>query len=775
MAKGNKQTGFFNFMNVPPEPPRPLENMRPEIRAFPPDTKFAAVALDRPFVHDFTYRIPTGMNVEAGMRVAVPLGARREIGVVTSIVHDPGCDPSKVKLILHALDREPVLDASLIECSSEIAREWACGRGQALAAMLPASLRNDRNRRTTWVVHLKNHDFDSTPAFEEKEPDRYRLLRVLRDAGGEMGLQELCRATKLTTSPVKTLAKRGFLQLEKRVAQADPLLLTRPSARSTPPPLTEEQQQCVAAISQAARERVHEVFLLLGITGSGKTEVYLRSLEETVRSGRGAIVLVPEISLTPQTVERFRSRFDDVTVLHSKLTDAERMDQWRAIQSGRSRLVVGARSAIFAPVRDLGIIIVDEEHEPSFKQSNTPRYHARDVAVMRGRIARAAVVLGSATPSLETWHRAITRRITLLRLTRRVAGGALPPVRIADLRHERARELNLGSNILMTRPLQQAIEKALSKKQRAILFINRRGFAPVLWCSGCSATMSCERCAVSLTFHQRIERLVCHLCGREAPVPADCKLCNTPRPRFLGAGTERVEQMVQRAFRNAHVARMDSDTTTARGSHESILDRFRSGEIDILVGTQMIAKGLDVPEVTVVGVVDADATLHIPEFTSSERTFQLVAQVAGRAGRGDAAGEVFVQTSMPGHPAIAHASRHDFESFASYELAERKRHRYPPFVRFVRVLAEHLREDRARDAVEAASRLFTEMPEPGIEVLGPSQAPIAKIKSKHRYHFILRFDPPERIDTARLRILELASRVFGGVRLTVDVDPAGTM
>lgn len=742
---------------------------------FPPNTQFATVAIDRPLEGDLTYRIPQGWNVPVGVRAQVPLGARSEIGVVTGICSDPGMDPTKIKILIKILDAEPLVDPDLIQLSTLIAREWACSRGQALAAMLPGSLRHDRARRTETIVILKKIDFEVIDKLEEKEPDRYRVLRTLRDAGGEMLLHDLCRATKVSTSPVVTLAKRGFVTLEKRIPKADPLLLQKPVARTKAPPLTLQQSTAAAAIVKSLQERIFETFLLFGITGSGKTEVYLSALDEARRAGRSGIVLVPEISLTPQTVERFRARFDNVAVLHSKLTQSQRVDQWRRIRDGEVRIVVGARSAIFAPVRDLGIVIVDEEHEPSFKQDNSPRYHARDVAEMRGMLSNAVVVLGSATPALETWKRAVDHKITLLTLSDRVAGGALPPVRVADLRHERARELNLGSNMLMTRPLRAAIERAVEKKQRVILFLNRRGFAPVLWCSGCGATMQCSRCAVSLTFHRRIEKLVCHMCGREAPIPTECPICKVPRPRLLGAGTERIEQLVSKAFRGAHVARMDSDSTVARGSHEEILDRFRSGDIDILVGTQMIAKGLDVPEVTVVGVVDADATLHIPEFTSSERTFQLVAQVAGRAGRSSHGGEVFVQTSMPMHPAIAFAAKHDFVSFANIELAEREKHHYPPFVRFVRVLAEHAREERAREAIEAAAAIFIKEPAAGVELLGPQPAPIAKIKGKARFHFLLRCNPPERIAAVRERILNIAMKSFAGVRLTVDVDPSGTM
>ena len=761
--KAKPEPGLFDAL----EPARPRESHT--------SGRFVHVALDRPLREDLTYRLPAGMAAAPGTRVEVPLGVRREVGVVVGESASTALDPNKIRPILRALDARPLLDRDLLDLSSRVAREWICSRGQALAAMLPASLRRDRARRLEVFVVLRSVDPEVWLAMESKEPDRFRVLRTLREAGGELPMGVLLKSTKLSTSPVRTLERRGLVRLDRRPAGADPLLLVKGVAPSVKPKLNDEQAAAVEAIASAAVGRTFTNFLLFGITGSGKTEVYLHALERALAAGRGGIVLVPEIALTPQMVERFRARFRDVAVLHSHLTDAERMDQWRSIREGRARVVVGARSAIFAPVADLGLVIVDEEHEPSFKQGSTPRYHARDVARMRGEFAGAAVVLGSATPSLETWKRAQEGSIRMLRLGKRVAGGELPNVRIADLRLEKAKDLGLGAGVEMTRPLRSAIAGALERKEKVILFLNRRGFAPVLWCSNCGKTVSCSRCAISLTLHKRIEKMVCHMCAREAAVPQQCPSCGAARPRFLGAGTERIEQLMLRAFPKAHVARMDSDTTIARGSHEAILDRFRHGNIDVLVGTQMIAKGLDIAEVTVVGVVNADATLHIPEYHSSERAFQLVAQVAGRAGRAAAGGQVIVQTALPTHPAIECAARHDFEGFARGELAERERHRYPPFVRLVRVLVEDAREERAKLAIEEAVAPFRNGAFEGIEVLGPVPAPIPKIKGKLRWHFLLRCDPPARLEAARERLAELALRSFGGVRASVDVDPSSTL
>lgn len=735
-----------------------------------------SVALDRPLREDLTYALPPGVPCVPGGRVEVPLGTRRIVGVVTGAVTRWTVDSSRVKSVLRAIDREPILGEDLLELSARMAEELACSRGQALAAMLPAHLRRERARRTEGVAVLLPADPARVAELEARAPDRFRILRLLREAGGSLRVAELRRAAKCSESPVKTLARGGFLRLEWREVAADPLLLVKGTPGASPrPELSDEQRAAVDAIAEASLRRTFAPFLLFGVTGSGKTEVYLRALERVLEAGRSSIVLVPEISLTPQTVERFRSRFREVAVLHSHLTDAERLGEWRRIRAGEARVVVGARSAVFAPVVDLGLVVVDEEHEPSFKQASTPRYHAREVAWMRARHSGAAVVLGSATPSLETWQRTLNGELTCLRLTRRLAGGELPAVRIADLRHEKPKDLGLGAGVDLTRALRNAIAGALERKEKVILFLNRRGFAPVLWCSACGKTVGCTRCAVSLTLHQRIGKLVCHLCGRETAVPAACPACGGPRPRFLGSGTERIEQLMWRVFPKAHVARMDSDTTLARGSHESILERFRGEEVDILVGTQMIAKGLDIREVSVVGVVNADSTLHVPEFQAAERTFQLVAQVAGRAGRGTVKGDVIVQTALPSHPAIACAVKHDFEAFARGELEERRRHRYPPFTRLARVLFEHRDAARVKAAAEAAALRIEGGRFPGIDVLGPAPAPIERIQGKARWHFLVRCDPREAFTAVLGALQDVAFGSFAGLRATVDVDPASAL
>ncbi|MBL8695430.1 MAG: primosomal protein N' [Planctomycetes bacterium] len=760
----DRSPGLFDAL----EPSRPVPQ--------PDRALYAQVAVDLPVETEFTYRVPEGARVAPGARVFVGFGARGLMGVVTELTQSPTCDPRRIKPIQRVFDEEPAVEGDLLALSERIASQYACGRGQALAAMLPAPLRTLTERRRDLYAVALAIDLEALAAMEAKEPERYRLLRTLREAGGELRLAELLSAVGVSSSPAKTLAKRGLLRLEWREPAPDPLLEARATAPSKPHELSDEQRAAVDAIATKAVAREFASFVLFGVTGSGKTEVYLQALAQTLAAGRSGLVLVPEISLTPQTVERFRARFGEVAVLHSHLTDRSRAQQWQQIRSGRARVVVGARSAIFAPLRDLGLVIVDEEHEPSFKQGSTPRYHARDVALWRGELARAAVVLGSATPSLESWKSALDGKHTLVRLTRRVAGGELPPVRICDLRRERAKEMHLGADVPMTRPLKIAVERALERKERVILFLNRRGFAPVLWCSACGKTVRCGRCAVSLTYHRRVDRLVCHLCHHEMLPVTSCPECKAPSMKRIGAGTERIEQLVLRAFPQAHVARMDSDTTLARGSHEAILGRFRRGEVDVLVGTQMIAKGLDVPEVTVVGVMNADATLHIPEYHSSERTFQLVAQVAGRAGRSVHKGEVIVQTSLPGHPAIELAAKHDFESFAAQELAQRKLYRYPPYARLARVLVEADDEEQAKAAIESASQAVLPEPVEGVERLGPVAAPIALVKGRARWHFLLRCSPPERLEPLLPRLRAVASHPLpGGIRPVVDVDPLSTL
>jgi primosomal protein N' (replication factor Y) len=593
---------------------------------------------------------------------------------------------------------------------------------------------------------------------EAAQPKQHRLLRTLMELGGAIELRDLCRQLNLSDAPARTLAKNGLVVIERVEAVRDPLEFAK-SGRTRPERLSERQQTAVAALCAPLERGEHAAFLLEGVTGSGKTEVYLAAIERALALGKSSIVLVPEIALTPQTVGWFRSRFERVAVLHSRMTDLQRHDMWLQVARGGPIVVVGARSAIFAPVTSLGVVVVDEEHEPSFKQGSTPRYHARDVALERARLANAVCVLGSATPALESWAAARAGRLAHLRLPERATSNPLPPVEVLDLKSER---LAPTPSRLFSVRLIEALRGVLARKEQAILFLNRRGFAPVLWCSGCKETVRCKRCDVTLVFHRRIQRLVCHLCCEELPAVQSCPTCTKPNLRYLSAGAERIEQELGDVFDGARVQRMDSDTMRRREDYERALEAFGRGEIDVLVGTQMIAKGLDFPRVTLVGIISADSALYLPDFRAAERTFQLIAQVAGRAGRGELAGKIVVQTHSPEHASIVRAARHDFEGFAKAECELRAELGYPPFGRLLRAFFEDPSEAKVIDAARSfadALRARLAAPELSalalkIALLGPAPAPISMARGKFRHHVLIK-TPIEGDAFARVRELAL--------------------
>ena len=737
----------------------------------------ARVALNRPLRCEFTYGVPVELapGLACGMRVSVPFGRVREVGVVVEIGGPPDVDPGKVRAISRVLDSEPSIAPELLELARWIAGYYACSWGEVLAAVLPAALKRERSaRKVAYLSAVRPVAAAALSELEAAAPKQFRLLRTLEGIDGRIAVREVCRRLQIGEAVARALATKGLAKLEHVERGADPFEIGAVSARRRPETLSAEQQGAVDAIGASLRAREYATFLLQGVTGSGKTEVYLRVIEEALAAGRGAIVLVPEIALTPQTVGWFRSRFGEVAVLHSGMTDVQRHEMWRRVERRVARVVVGARSAIFAPVGDLGVVVVDEEHEPSFKQGETPRYHARDVAVMRARNAGAVCVLGSATPSLESWHNAEAGRYRRLLLSGRVGAGRLPRVEVVDMRQERRD----GEKVLLfSLRLKQLLAGALERGEQAILFQNRRGFAPNLWCAACGETVRCAQCDVALAFHRRIRRAVCHSCCEELTPPTACPGCTAPRLSYLGAGSERIEAALSRLMPKARVARMDSDTMLRREDYESVLDAFGRGEIDVLVGTQMIAKGLDFPRVTVVGVVSADNALYFPDFRAAERTFQLLAQVAGRAGRGDLEGRIVIQTTAPEHPAIRAAAAHDYEAFARSECRLRAELDYPPYGRVVRVLFEDRDEARVRTAADACAALLRERiaGREGATVLGPAEAPIAMLRGRVRHHLLLKGAPrAAAFADARAALVDLA----GGrtrPRVTVDVDPTALL
>jgi len=745
-----------------------------------PQTKdlFVGVALDLPMEQAFTYRVPETMRgrVKVGARVIVRFRGAKKVGIVTEIAETS--DLKKVLEVEAFPDEEPLLPPDLVALGKFVARWYGGSLGEALAAMLPRGVRTReripmrRRARLVRPVPLAEAHADALPPAKNAQA---RVLRRLAKTPGGQVVPELVRAAKVSASPIETLVREGWITVESEVATSDPLVEAArsplPSEEGPPPTPNAAQAHAIEAIAGALRKDAYAGFLLLGVTGSGKTEVYLRAIETCREAGRQTLVLVPEIALTPQTVRRFRARVPRTAVLHSAMTESDRATAWRAIRAGEADVVIGPRSAVFAPVPRLGLVILDEEHETSFKQQSSPRYHARDVGLVRARDAKAVVVLGSATPSLESYHNAHEGRLTLLELPERVESRSMPPVRVVNLASDGERR---GAGTHLGRSLVDRLRATLSAKGQAILFLNRRGFSTSVSCPRCGFVLRCPHCDVSLTYHKHDALAVCHLCGHEERPPLACPECAFPALKHHGAGTQTVEQELRTTFPDATIARMDSDTMTDRGSYEAVLDRFGRGEVSILLGTQMIAKGLHFPNVTLVGVVSADTSLQMPDFRASERTFALIAQVAGRTGRGDAGGEVIVQTSKPDAPAIDLATRHDFAAFAALELAERKAFGYPPFKRLLRVI---LRGPTTEGILERGKELAQRLSDaklPGVEWLGPATPQVARMQGLHRRHLLVKAETPTGIQRA-LAVLKAKPGPVGNVEEQLDVDPVGLL
>jgi len=616
-------------------------------------------------------------------------------------------------------------------------------------------------------------------------------FELLEASGGASELAHLTGEAGFSRTVVSGLVSKGLVGLFDEEEFRDPFA-DRPA--EIPPSLvpTVYQQAALDTLVGALDEKSPAPFLLHGITGSGKTLVYIELLREALARGRSAIVLVPEISLTPQTVSRFRAHFgDEVAVLHSGLSDGERYDAWRLLRTGERSVAVGARSALFAPLDNLGVIVVDEEHDGSYKQSEAPRYLARDLAVVRARAHGAVCVLGSATPSLESWHNAGRGKFGLLVLPERVGGAKLPKVRVVDLRKGRGTEAGTtkrpsrGAGVL-SEELVAAIDTRLRKQEQVILLLNRRGYSSFIQCRECGEVEQCENCSISLTYHRVTRRIVCHHCRFEAPAPSRCPRCGSQDLSYRGLGTEQVERVAAETFPEARIARMDVDTTSGKWAHQRILDRVERGEVDILLGTQMIAKGLDFPRVTLVGVVNADVGIHLPDFRASERTFQLLSQVAGRAGRGKLGGDVLIQTSLPEHYAVRAAVAHDFEGFAKRELEERERPQYPPHVRLANVVVSSPDQGLAATGAERAAawvlrwmsradRRGDRRGRGGVHLVGPAPAPIERLHGRWRWHFLLRSASPTALGATAQALMHGYSLPAGDVRLALDRDPVALL
>jgi primosomal protein N' (replication factor Y) len=738
---------------------------------------FVEVVFDRPLDHAFTYAVGDALRdqVAVGKRLRVPFG-RGDKSVVGYCVGVSETPPERsVKEVLAVLDEESLLTDPLLRLTRWMADYYLCGWGQVLNAVVPAGARDQAGtQRRTFLEAVPEAELGPAGAGQggELPPRQAAALAHLRQAGKPVEAKQLQRATGCGPGPVKALLDRGLAR--RVVRRVEKGFAAGEAAAHGPVTLNADQARACAAVEGALRAGGFHAFLLYGVTGSGKTEVYLRAIEEVVRQGKEAVVLVPEISLTPQTVQRFSGRFGEVAVLHSHLGNAERGAHWRRVSQGKVRVVVGARSAVFAPTRKLGLIVIDEEHETSFKQDTTPRYHGRDVAVMRARLEDVPILLGSATPSLESWHNAQRGAYTLLSLPQRVLDRPMPPVGLIDLRHQPPRR---GRPSALSDPLVHAMQQALAKGGQVILLLNRRGFATHVHCPSCGHVETCRFCDLALTYHKLKDVMLCHYCAYEQEPQQNCPQCGQSAVRYQGLGTEKLEVEIQERFPRHVVRRMDSDTMKRPGSHARTLEAFKRGETHILLGTQMIAKGLDFPNVTLVGVVNADVALHVPDFRSAERTFQLLSQVAGRAGRGPSGGRVLVQTFTPEHPCIVHAAAHDYGAFVAGELAHRRAHNYPPYQRLARVIVRSREQqagadfsDRLAAAFQAAFEQLKAQGPVEARLLGPAEAPVFRLKGCFRYHFQLQSPSPAVLHKL-LRAALPALNPPAGVEFTLDVDP----
>ncbi len=782
------------------------------------------VTLEIALRREFDYSVPPELEsrIEVGSRVKVPFGPRQVLGVVTDVLQDAQTTHTHLRPVLKVIGAQSPITPKVLKLARWISAYYCCPPEIALKSVLPEAVRQEEDGwRERLYVRLSPRG-DELPKLTRRQIEVWNIVEEWR----ALPLQRLLELCGCTAETVRRLEDKGLLTIAPQVSERDPYahehILPTQSL-----PLNQDQARAFQAICQAmeAARAVPAagaatpagVFLLHGVTGSGKTEVYLQALARALEQGRGGIVLVPEISLTPQTVERFKARFSSgplqtlVAVLHSHLSAGERHDEWHKIRQGRARIVIGARSAIFAPVDPLGLIVVDEEHEHSYKQEEAPRYHARDVAVVRGQMEGAVVVLGSATPSLESFYNVQRSRYRLLELPQRADDKKMPLVRVVDLRQAARGER--GPPVFSPQ-LKEAIAQRLERHEQVILFLNRRGYSTSLQCPKCGFVAECPNCSVALTFHRHSQRLLCHICGHEAPAPAACPdpKCRNPAIRYAGLGTQKVEDILGRLFPHARIKRMDSDALQRKEDYRRILGDFRAGKLDILVGTQMIAKGLHFPNVTLVGIIHADLSLHMPDFRAGERTFQLLTQVAGRAGRGDVEGEVFIQSFTPFHPAIQYARRHDFAGFYEQEIEFREQLRYPPIARVALLTLKGRNEDKVRFSAEHARReletlLSTPGASPGPEtpapaedlfagkeageagppsasppasaaralpdliLAGPAPAPLARAETFYRYQIMLRTRLMSRL-SQRLAQFSETLRLPDDVTLTIDIDPA---
>jgi primosomal protein N' (replication factor Y) len=743
----------------------------------------ARVTLEIALRKEFDYLIPSELEgqVEVGTRVQVPFGSRKVLGCVTGLAEQS--ERASLKAIIKIIGAQALVTPRILALSRWIAEYYCCAPETALKSVLPEAVRHAGARwRERLYVRALNFNGE-LPKLGKRQKEVWHIIEERL----ELPLTELLRLAQTTAATVRHLEDKGLVTITSQISERDPYARDE-VVPSKPLALNDKQAEALRAIVSAmdaskavaapkSGPKSAPVFLLHGVTGSGKTEVYLQAIAHALEQGRSAIVLVPEISLTPQTVERFKSRFDSgplrtlVAVLHSHLSGGERHDEWHKIRQGRARIAIGARSAIFAPAEPLGLVVVDEEHEHSYKQEEAPRYNARDLAVVRGGMEDAVVVLGSATPSLESYYNSKRGKYHLLQLPDRADDKKLPVVRVVDMRQATRKG---RTNLIFSPQLQDAIALRIERREQVILFLNRRGFSTALQCPQCGYVAECPNCSLSLTYHRQDPKLSCHVCGHSESVPAVCpnEKCRNPAIRFFGLGTQRVEDALSKLFPHARCVRMDSDALKRKEDYRRILGDFRAGKIDVLVGTQMIAKGLHFPNVTLVGIIYADLALHQPDFRAGERTFQLLTQVSGRAGRGDVEGEVFVQALTPFHPAIQFARRHDFEGFYEQEIEFRRQLHYPPLARAALLTLKGRNEEKVKFTAEHLRREVEKSVHDLKDVIlaGPAPAPLLRAESYYRYQMMIRAVKMTVI-SQRLAVLTQAMSMPDDISLTIDIDP----
>ncbi|HYF36862.1 MAG TPA: primosomal protein N' [Prosthecobacter sp.] len=781
---------FFD-LGLPGAQPAPAPEAEASPRVGPSSRPaIARVQLEGSAAMELDYAIPANLigRIGIGTRVTVPLQQRRVPAVVIELLRTSSYQ-GRLKELTAVVGSRPMFTPALLKLAHWVADYYVVPVHRVLRTMLPQAVR-DKPESFLTDSHLKLaheptlHILDK---LHRTAPMQARILETLRAHGGEATLSQLRRDLPRATTVIKPLLKAGLITRSEIRVERDPFHTEEylPSQALT---FTDEQQaaftKVMAAIHHITDAKDDQAtirpLLLHGVTGSGKTEVYLQAIAEVLKAGRTALVLVPEISLTPQTIERFKARFSDVheriAILHSHLSDGERHDEWFKIHEGRADIVIGARSAIFAPLENLGLIIVDEEHEPSYKQEDSPRYHARDLAVVRGRIERCAVLLGSATPSLESFQNATSGKYELLHLSKRTDGKSMPLIRIVDMRLERRKGtgVSVANAGILSERLRIAITDRLTKKEQIILFLNRRGFNTSLACVACGEVVTCQDCAVPMTLHKKDNRLVCHICGARRIPPTKCPACNEAGLKYGGFGTERVEAAVREVFPHARTARVDTDTMQRKNQLRDTLKEFRGQKLDILIGTQMIAKGLDFPNVTLVGVLNADTALNLPDFRAAERTLQLLIQVAGRAGRGEVKGEVYVQTYAPHSPAIQFSRHNDFEGFTQQELEHRQAFKFPPYSHVVLISSRGKHQAMAEFALQTLhKRLAHGLPE-GTMMGEPSPSALAKAHGQYRFSLLLRSEKIRPLTRHIQSVIE-STTLPEEVIVVWDVDPVQLM